>query len=610
MVNSAAKRARRKKLAHERQDQELARQTRQMDPVDLTDPELEQEEEEVRFAPRGQSTEQMPATPATAQAASGCVSEDIANMIRTLNGAIAALSRDTASMQKAYIQLRAENTAACGDKTLADLAEVVKEYGLASATRRPQPVLPEDVVDGEGNLRAADIGITWEDNETFLHGVRVVGPGPSGRPNMRPAMSTPQQLMGGRHRDDSPSTGHQQTQPVMSTPYLPTLGQDRDDSPSTVHQQTRPVMSTPYQPTLGQDRDHGPSSVRPVTPEVDYQMRRPSTETRQGYRPAAPIQRFNNKSLNWPAWFRHFRAVADVHGWTKDQRALQLVSYLDETAMNVAQKLGDADLYNYDVLVKLLSDRFDPASRVSACRSRFHGRSRRHHEDADTFADALSELCRVGYPQSPAELRQELIAEQFVRGQSDPELKKYLWVVIRTQKDRKLQTLIEVCTDFSSLSTSSHLHRPAEQTFAVHQSDEMSYMGDEYNSEEMFAVDDRPPWTNRRLPETPGVPTLQQMFALAQRMGYEMRPISRQTDAPRQQSGGRPPVGQDRGFRPQQRTGRDYSKFRCFSCGQFGHMQARCPKPDASLPYKPAGWFLQSEGNGQRDGRNRTENSP
>ena len=116
------------------------------------------------------------------------------------------------------------------------------------------------------------------------------------------------------------------------------------------------------------------------------------------------------------------------------------------------------------------------------CRSRFHGRSRRHHEDADTFADALSELCRVGYPQSP-ELRQELIAEQFVRGQSDPELKKYLWVVIRTQKDRKLQTLIEVCTDFSSLSTSSHLHRPAEQTFAVHQSEEMSYMENEYSSE-------------------------------------------------------------------------------------------------------------------------------
>ena len=152
MVNSAAKRARRRKLAHEGKDRELARQTRQMDPVNLTDPEEEQEEEEVRFAPRGQSTEQMPTTPATAQAASGCVNEDIANMIRTLNGAIAALSRDTVSMQKAYIQLRAENVAR--DKTLADLAEVVKECGLTSTSRRPQPVLSEDVMDGEGNLRA------------------------------------------------------------------------------------------------------------------------------------------------------------------------------------------------------------------------------------------------------------------------------------------------------------------------------------------------------------------------------------------------------------------------------------------------------------------------
>ena len=584
-MSSAAKRARKKKLAHERQDRELLRPTRQMDPADLTDPEMEQADEEIRFAPRGQSVEQVPAT---VQADTKCEYLDIVNMIKTLNGAIAAISRDTACIQRAYEHLRSENVAR--DKALADLSKIVREYGLASTNRRPQPVLREDVVDRDGNLRGADIGITWDDNETFLHGVRVVRPDSSIQPGMRLAMSTPHQPMGGR---------------------------DRDDFPSTVHQQTRPVMSTPYRPTGGQDRDLGTPSTRPltpetitVTPEVDIQMRRPPTDTRQGYRLAAPIQRFNNKSLNWPAWFRHFRAVADVHGWSKDQRALQLVSYLDETAMNVAQELGDADLYNYDVLVKLLSDRFDPASRVSACRSHFHGRSRRHHEDADTFADALAELCRVGYPQSPAELRQELIAEQFVRGQSDPELKKYLWVVIRTQKDRKLQTLIEVCTDFSSLSTSSHLHRPAEQTFAVHPSGETPYLEDDYNSEEMFAVGDRPPWTNRRLPETSGVPTLQQMFALAQRMGYEMRPISRQTDAPRQQSGGRPPVGQDRGFRSQPRTGRDYSKFRCFSCGQFGHMQARCPKPDASLPYKPAGWFLQSEGNGQRDERNRTENSP
>ena len=89
---------------------------------------------------------------------------------------------------------------------------------------------------------------------------------------------------------------------------------------------------------------------------------------------------------------------------------------------------------------------------VSASQSRFHGRSRRHHEDADSLADAITELCLVGYTQSSPELRQELISEQFVMGQSDPELKKYLWVVIQIQKDRKLQTLIEVCTDFAPAS--------------------------------------------------------------------------------------------------------------------------------------------------------------
>ena len=183
---------------------------------------------------------------------------------------------------------------------------------------------------------------------------------------------------------------------------------------------------------------------------------------------------------------------------------------------------GDNELYNYDVLVKLLGERFDPASRVSAFRSRFH----------DAFADALAELCRVGYPQSPPELQQELITEQFVRGQSDPELKKYLLVVIRTQKDRKLQTLIEVCTDFSSLTTPAHLHRPAEQTFAVHQQMETPYAEEDCESEAVFAVVDRPPWANRRPPDTSGFPTLQKMFALARRMGYEMRPIARQTDNP------------------------------------------------------------------------------
>ena len=47
-------------------------------------------------------------------------------------------------------------------------------------------------------------------------------------------------------------------------------------------------------------------------------------------------------------------AVVDVYGWDDHQRDLQLVSYLDKTAMNVAQELGDDELYDYDIIVKLV----------------------------------------------------------------------------------------------------------------------------------------------------------------------------------------------------------------------------------------------------------------
>ena len=165
-------------------------------------------------------------------------------------------------------------------------------------------------------------------------------------------------------------------------------------------------------------------------------------------------------------------------------------------------------------------------------------------------------------------------------------MKKYLWVVIRSQT-------------FACV----------EQTFAVHQKIK-SYPEDEGELEDIFAVGDRPPWNNRRRLEPSTTPTLQQMFALARRMGYEMCPIARQTDGNRPTSGSRSFSDQNRGFHPQTRTGRDYSRIKCFSCGQFGHMRTRCPQPDASLPFRPAGWQLQSDNRQQRDGDNQQGNSP
>ena len=511
MVRSAVKKNRRKS------QREAARLQKQADAVLAME-----EDEEIHF----NRPETVPDTPRVSRNNTPDPEDEdrgekdytvVLEMVKAVRDRLAALILDNTNIRAACDDLRRQ----CHSQGVAfgDLSRLVKQSqedqeetrAYAHEETRPHPRIRPELIDGGGNLRAEDIGITWQDGDTFLHGVRIAG-----------------------RREDMEDN---RRRPATAAPYPP-CPEEIEDA------RRRPAMSTPYP----QSREHlsgdtsTPGFPRPVCIEMSdtpaHHFAGPRQEGRPAHRPAAPKQRFNNKTIGWPAWFRHFKAVADVHGWDKNQRALQMVSYLDEKAMNVAQELTDRELYDYDVLVKLLSARFDPASRVSASRSRFHGRTRRHQEDADSYADAITELCRLGYPQSSPELRQELISEQFVRGQSDPELKKYLWVVIRTQKDKKLQTLIEVCTDFASLSHTTNVHRPAEQVFALEEDDDQE--------EEMFAVVDRQQWNTQRAAESPLSPELQQMFALARRMGYEMRPIARRFDAPRRTPG------------PQSSPNRDY----------------------------------------------------
>ena len=53
----------------------------------------------------------------------------------------------------------------------------------------PHPIIRPDLIDSGGNLRAADIGITWQGSYTFLHGLKVVGPDTAG-PSLQPRLAT------------------------------------------------------------------------------------------------------------------------------------------------------------------------------------------------------------------------------------------------------------------------------------------------------------------------------------------------------------------------------------------------------------------------------------
>ena len=118
-----------------------------------------------------------------------------------------------------------------------------EESGTYSRGQSGHPHIRQELLDAEGNLRAQDIGISWQDGETFLHGVRITGQRDAREEDLRrPAMAEPYPSCQ-RDREDL-------RQPATAEPY-PSCQRDREDA------YRRPAMSTPYQ----QSREQPPRCI-------------------------------------------------------------------------------------------------------------------------------------------------------------------------------------------------------------------------------------------------------------------------------------------------------------------------------------------------------------
>ena len=97
-------------------------------------------------------------------------------LVNNLRDKLAALNLDNDNIQAACDALRRQ----CHSQGVAfgDLSQLVRQslegrqlQQAQEEPRRPHPVFRPELIDGGGNLRAEDIGITWQDGDTFLHGV-------------------------------------------------------------------------------------------------------------------------------------------------------------------------------------------------------------------------------------------------------------------------------------------------------------------------------------------------------------------------------------------------------------------------------------------------------
>ena len=105
----------------------------------------------------------------------------VLDMVKTVRDKLAALILDNTNIRAACDDLRRQ----CHSQGVAfgDLSRLVKQSredqeetrAYTQEETRPHPRIRPELIDGGGNLRAEDIGITWQDGDTFLHGVRIAG---------------------------------------------------------------------------------------------------------------------------------------------------------------------------------------------------------------------------------------------------------------------------------------------------------------------------------------------------------------------------------------------------------------------------------------------------
>ena len=173
--------------------QEAARERRQRDPVS----DGEGEETVIVFRSSGPPTDPptlVPQSPLSSPNASADLQyEDMLDMVQKLHSELGLITLDNDKIRSVCNQLLKDNKAR--DRVISDLTRLVEKSLDRLAVQRPQqdavtphPIIQQDLIDNEGNLSAADIGITWEGSETFLHGVRVVGPSATEMPG-RPCLS-------------------------------------------------------------------------------------------------------------------------------------------------------------------------------------------------------------------------------------------------------------------------------------------------------------------------------------------------------------------------------------------------------------------------------------
>ena len=147
--------------------------------------------------------------------------------------------------------------------------------------------------------------------------------------------------------------------------------------------------------------------TRKNTPAVDLRTLRQARFT------STPVPRYSGKS-NWEQYHEIFEAIVCSNGWDDVTAALQLLSHLDEDALNVALLVPESRPVVPGFLIKSLSDHYNSPGHLAEYKLQFQRVVRRPRDDPSIFAIKLETLARRAFIDIDIFIQLQMVRDRFI----------------------------------------------------------------------------------------------------------------------------------------------------------------------------------------------------
>ena len=180
-----------------------------------------------------------------------------------------------------------------------------------------------------------------------------------------------------------------------------------------------------------------------------------------------PIQRpaFYDGRTTWDAYHAQFEMLAEVNGWTIQEKATFLAVNLKGPALTVLSNLPQEQRYDYAALVGALEARFGTAHQAELNRMRLKNRVRRREEGLPELAEDVERLARLAYPGASPPMLEVLAKDQFVDALPDEDMR----LRIRQSRPSSLRATLEAALELESYQLASRQRsKPVREVVVAH----------------------------------------------------------------------------------------------------------------------------------------------